>query len=99
MSKIRLAPKILNFRETDYVDFTRSLSMLAGHAPNLAALRDIDLAGEARIIAREMFHDAIDVIKKELSTSGIVVADIPECPTHTSEDNAFWGVVMASTLG
>jgi hypothetical protein len=52
-------------------------------------------------IARQIFPAAIELVKAELSDvkTGIIAADIPESSSVSVDDNAFWGVVLATAFG
>jgi hypothetical protein len=98
---MRLTPKILEFSEIEYRSFIEQLSALEVVSPDISKLSDRDLIKAASEVACRMFPEAINIVKSELSDTrtGIIAVDIPETDHVSVDDNAFWGVVMATAFG
>jgi hypothetical protein len=94
-------PELLYININEYCHFIQSIPELAALAPDISLLRQDALSAKATLIASRQFPGKIDMIKKALANpeSGIIAVDIAEDRALNSEENAYWGVVIASALG
>ncbi|WP_277188120.1 hypothetical protein [Caballeronia sp. BR00000012568055] len=100
-TKMRLTPKIIELGEADYQHFIDQLPDASAIIPDISKLNDRALTQSAHKLASEIFSTEIDLVKSELSDAkaGIVAVDIPESRTLSVDDNAFWGVALATGFG
>jgi hypothetical protein len=98
---MRLSPKILKLGDSEYREFVKQLPELAALSPDISRLNKTDSLATATGVACQLFSDAIGIVKTELADvkTGIVAVDIPESSEINADDNAFWGVVLATALG
>jgi hypothetical protein len=99
--KLRITPKIIEISEADYISFISQLPKISEISPDISRLTDPALLLDAQGIASNIFDEAINIVKNELSEahSGIVAVDIPESPQVDVDENAFWGVALATAFG
>jgi len=94
-------PDLLDINIDEYEEMIRRLPDFAKFAPDISQIKENDDLAAAKKAASSLFSKQIERIKNALSDpkTGIIALDIAESEKLSTNDNAYWGVVVALALG